>query len=159
MVLAARPLLALATFASLALGVGALPAAADMVYTAVLDGPTAGTDSPATGTATLILNEAETEISYVVEFSGLVGVENGAHFHNGSPSDVIAPRLLTLNLGTPKIGTWEVGPFEAGELKNGRIFVMIHSFTYNSGEIRGDLTFSTVSTESPTWGAVKALFR
>ena len=44
----------------------ATPVMADIIYTATLDGPTSGTASEATGTAIFTLNEAATEVSYVV---------------------------------------------------------------------------------------------
>jgi hypothetical protein len=48
---------------------------------------------------------------------------------------------------------------DVANLNAGRLFyVNIHSQTFPGGEIRGQLTISTVGTEPATWSAVKALF-
>jgi hypothetical protein len=134
------------------------PASAEIIYTATLDGTTSGTDSPAFGEATLTLNDAGTEIAYRITFSGLLGVETGAHIHNAPPGE-IGPRFQTLPLGSPKVGTWEVGPFEISELDAGRVYINLHTSLYLPGEIRGDVVFTSVSDEATSWGAVKALYR
>lgn len=152
-----RPLFAAAGCALL-LTAAAGPAAADLVYSAVIDGATAGTTSAATGTVTMILNQAETEIAYEVVFAGLEGSETGAHFHNGAAGQIGA-RLQTLLPGSPKVGTWSVGPTEVAELNAGRIYINIHSSLFPTGEIRGNLEFTAVSAEPSSWGAVKALYR
>jgi len=97
------------------------PVLADTIYTAVLSGPTAGTESTATGTATLTLNSAQTEVAYVVEYTGLQGIEIGAHIHNAPPG-MDGTRLLLLFPGSPKVGTWAVSAFEVEELNAGRIW-------------------------------------
>ncbi len=117
---------------------------ADTYYTAILDGPTAGTDSPTTGTAILVLNSAETEVSYVIEYGELVGIETVAHIHNAPPG-VIGPVFHDLPYGSPKVGIWLVGPFEMAELDAGRVNILIHSDLYGGGEIRGNLTFDSVA--------------
>ena len=123
-----------------------LPASgiADTYYTAVLDGPTAGNSSSATGTATFILNAAETEVSYVIEYGGLLGVETVAHIHNAPPG-VVGPVFWDLDYGSPKTGIWPVGLFEVAELNAGRANILIHTDLYAAGEIRGNLTFDFVS--------------
>lgn len=114
-------------------------------YKARLDGPTAGTDSPATGTAIMILNAEETEISYTITYDGLIGTETVAHIHNAPPG-VIGPVFHDLTYGSPKTGTWSVGPFEVAELNAGRVNILIHSDPYFGGEIRGDVTFGDVGS-------------
>lgn len=134
----------------------ALPAdtTADTYYTAVLDGPTAGTPSTATGTAVLTLNSAETEVTYVIEYSALVGNETVAHIHNAPPG-VIGPVFHFLEFGSPKTGVWEVGPFEVAELNAGRVNILIHSDLYPASEIRGDVEFHSVApAESPSDGGL-----
>jgi hypothetical protein len=136
----------------------AVPVWADTLYTAVLDGPTSETTSPAYGTATLILNSAETEVDYYIEYSGLQGNEIGGHFHNAVPGDY-GPRLQLLLGGSPKSGIWQVGPFEVGELNAGRVYINIHTDLYPAGEIRGNIEFASVATEAASWGSVKALYK
>ena len=136
----------------------ATPSLADTIYTASLDGSTAGTASAASGTVIFTLNEAATEVSYVVEFSGLEGVETGAHIHNGAPG-IFGPRFHTFLFGSPKVGTWAVGEFEVNELEAGRVYINIHTEAYPGGEIRGNLEFSAVANEAVSWGSIKALYK
>lgn len=134
------------------------PVLSDTLYTANLNGPNSGTASPAIGTATLTLNTAETEVSYVVDYTGLQGNEIGAHLHNAPPGKD-GPRLLLLFPGSPKEGTWAVGAFEVGELNAGRVYINVHTDLYPTGEIRGNVVFASVANEAVSWGAVKALYR
>ncbi len=133
------------------------PAQAETLYTAVLTGAAAGTPSPATGTASLTLNDAQTEVSYVIEYTGLLGVEFAAHIHQGRPGE-FGPVLEALPLGSPKVGVWAVGPTEVDLLNQGKIYLNIHTDLYAGGEIRGDVSFQTVPNEALSFGAVKALF-
>lgn len=133
----------------------ALPAlaGADIYYTAILDGPTAGSPSLATGTAVFTLNSAETEVAYVIEYSELEGTETVAHIHNAPPG-VIGPVFHDLEYGSPKIGVWEVGPFEVEELNAGRVNILIHSDPYFGGEIRGNLEYHSIAGDQTQAGEV-----
>jgi hypothetical protein len=153
----ASPLRVFAVSACLLL-TAAAPVAADTLFTAVLDGPSSGTTSPASGFATLVLNSAETEVDYYIEYSGLEGNEIGGHFHNALPGEY-GPRLQLLMGGSPKSGIWEVGAFEVGELKAGRVYINIHTDVHPAGEIRGNIEFTSVPTEAASWGSVKALYK
>ncbi len=133
-------------------------ASADTIYTAVLDGVYTGSGSPATGLAILTLNPAETEVSYVIEFTELIGTETGAHIHNGGPG-LIGSRLLVMALGSPKTGIWPVNAYAVAELNAGRVYINIHTDTYTTGEIGGQVAFDAVAAESQAWGAVKAFYR
>ncbi|MEE9271374.1 MAG: CHRD domain-containing protein [Candidatus Krumholzibacteria bacterium] len=136
-------------FASLSLFVFALVvsptwAAAEICFTATIDGIQSGTGSPATGTATLILNDAETELTYNIEFSGLLASESAAHIHSdGEGGGVVHPLVL----GTPKIGVWKstdaspLTPQRVQDLKDGLLYVNIHSTLHPAGEIRGQILF------------------
>jgi hypothetical protein len=136
----------------------ALPAAAETIFYADIDGASSGTPSPGAGTATLTLNDAETEVSYVISYAGMLGTEVAAHFHNGLPG-VNGPVIHGLPAGQPKAGVWPVGPTEVGLLFAGQVYVNIHTTLYPGGEIRGDIAFQTVADEAESWGSVKALFR
>jgi hypothetical protein len=126
-----------------------VPGNADTGFSAALDGPTAGNTSPATGTATFILNEAETEVAYVIEYSGLLSTETVAHIHNAPPG-VIGPVFHDLVFGSPKVGVWPVGPFEVAELRAGRVNILIHTELYPGAEIRGNLILNPVAdVENP----------
>ncbi len=131
---------------------------AETIYTAVIDGPSANTPSPATGTAVLTLNDDQTEVAYVIVYSGLIGVDMMAHFHT-TIRGMDGPILETLAVGSPKVGIWPVDAYEIGELNAGRVYLNIHTDVYAVGEIRGNVMPTTVSTESASWGEIKGLFR
>jgi hypothetical protein len=93
----------------------------------------------ATGTGSFVLNDAQTELTYTIEFSGLTSPEIAAHLHNaGFHSN--GPVVHGLPLGSPKAGVWSITPSQVTELFAGRIYVNIHSEIYTLGEIRGNLT-------------------
>jgi hypothetical protein len=114
-------------------------------YTARLDGPTAGTNSPATGSAVLILNAEESEITYTITYGGLLGTETVARIYNAPPG-VIGPVIHDLASGSVKTGTWSVGPVEVAELNAGRVYILIRTDPYFGGEIRGDVTLDVVGS-------------
>jgi len=136
----------------------ALPAAAATQFTATLDGPSSGTPSPATGTAVLVLNDAQTELSYTITYSGLLGAEVAAHFHNAPPG-MNGPVMEPLPAGEPKVGVWAVTSDEVVELMAGRVYINIHTDLYPAGEIRGNVSFESVPSESQSMSSVKAEFR
>ncbi len=151
-----RVLIAGSLIAAFAVGGGV--AVADTLYTAIIDGPSANTPSPAVGSATLILNNDETEVTYEILYSGLLGVERDAHFH-ASLRGGDGPILETLQNGSPIRGIWAVGPYEVGELNAGRVYINIHTDLYAIGEIRGWVTYNSVATEPASWSLVKSLYR
>lgn len=137
------------------------PALAGMAFVATLNGqnnvpPLTGVT--ATGTATFMLNDAQTELTYHIEFSGLSSDEIGAHIHVGGPREN-GPVAFALPLGTPKDGVWSIPPEHVTNLLAGRLHVNIHTQMYVTGEIRGNITLDPVSTEETTWGVVKAKYR
>jgi len=134
------------------------PAAAATLFTAVLDGDTANTASFATGMATLTLNDAETEVAFHIEYTGLDGVEGPSHFHRGVPG-TDGPVLFTLPSGSPKDGVWPVSPTEVSYLFGDAVYINVHTDVYPGGEIRGNVSFQSVPAEPASWSAVKALFR
>jgi len=153
-------------FAAIALAGFAWAGAAsgETLFAAMLDGANnhPPTGSGGTGTATLILNDEETEVSYVVTYEGLEGAELDCHFHQGGPGEdgII---LHHLPLGTPKFGVWEVSLHDVGDLYSDNVYINIHTTAYPSGEIRGNISQATASAEeerlADSWGQIKALFR
>lgn len=143
----------------LSLAAQATPAQAEMTFTAVLDGQHSvpPTDSPATGTATLVLNDARTEVRYDIQFTGLVGQETEAHFHRGR-AGTIGPILYTLPLGSSMTGVWPVSEEEVADLLAGHVYILVHSDPYWTGEIRGDLELVSLATDRATWGRLKSIF-
>ncbi|HPF35726.1 MAG TPA: CHRD domain-containing protein [Candidatus Krumholzibacteria bacterium] len=136
----------------------ATAALAETQFTATLDGASSGTPSPATGTAVMILNDAQTELSYTITYSGLTGTEVAAHFHNAPPGSN-GPILEPLPAGEPKVGVWMVSPSDVVELMAGRVYINVHTNLYPAGEIRGNVTFDTVASEESSLSSVKTEYR
>ena len=133
-------------------------ARATAVFTGTMDGPAAGTDSPATGTIELVLDDAQTTVTYEITYRNLTGEEFEAHFHAGPPGS-FSPPIHHLPLGTPKTGTWEPSDRQVASLLDGEISVMIHTDLYPEGEIGGWAQAESAPVDRATWQAVKDLFR
>lgn len=118
-----------------------LPAACtETCYESTISGENAGTDSPGTGFGKLALNHTETELAYWIEFSGLLVPETAAHIHSTAEGGgVVHP----LGPGSPKAGVWKstdgLTPARVQALKNGQLYINIHSSLYTAGEIAGDI--------------------
>ncbi len=133
-------------------------ATAETLFEATLSGAAAGTDSPATGSVEATLNDAQTELSYVISYSGLQGAETVAHFHNAPPGQS-GPPVHLLPETNPKTGTWAISADMVAELLAGNIYANIHSDLHPAGEIAGWLEETTVPVEATTLSQVRVLFR
>lgn len=138
----------------------AAPGAAATRFYADLTGADAvpPTGSQAIGTADFTLDDSGTVVEFVIAFRGLEGVETHTHIHQGRPG-ADGPVLLTLPPGTPKTGVWHPTPADVAALFDGRIYVVVHTDPFVTGEIRGHLHEVAIAVDGCTWGAVKALFR
>jgi hypothetical protein len=123
------------------------------MYTATLNGANekpSSTTSPATGTFTGSLNETTRVLSYTVTYSGFPSstTVNGAHLHRVIPNDASGvngvnptPEILFPSLASPIIGTSSVlSTGRVDSLKKGFYYANIHTNTYPSGAIRGNVT-------------------
>lgn len=113
---------------------------------------------PGTGTGVFVLNDAQTQLSYNIQFGGLLADEIAAHIHNAGARDN-GPAVFPLPLGSPKIGVWSIPPEMVTELFANHLYVNVHSTLYVLGEIRGNIRFQSVPAEGATWGAIKSLYR
>jgi hypothetical protein len=120
----------------------ATPARADTIYTAFLNGPEQGTTSPATGYATVLLNDAQNMALVSVHFNGLLAPQNDAHVHGPAPVGVNAPPVFQLPLGTFSHLAWAISPTDVARLQAGLLYINVHSTLYPAGEIRGQLNLS-----------------
>jgi hypothetical protein len=140
------------------------PAQAETLFTAVIDQSqnVPPTGSPATGYASLILNDAQTEVDFAITYENLEGSEIAAHFHKAPPGENGSP-VYYLPLGTPKMGRWAVTTQDVDDLFAGLVYVNIHTDVYMSGEIRGNISEdSTGFWQDPatkTWSRIKSLYR
>jgi hypothetical protein len=120
--------------------------------------------TPATGTATLILDNGGTNLSYTVTYSGLLGTLTASHIHK-APVGVNGGVLFGFS---PPIGTTS-GTFSGvvsgltaanvSDLNAGLYYVNIHSTLYPGGEIRGQIGGAPTPTGKSTWGRIKSLYR
>lgn len=148
-----------------------LPSGAHAVegYSATFDNAqTVGTcpgGSAGTGMGVFILNDAETELSYNITFSGLSGPVTLAHFHN-APAGANGGVVRNLTTTSPIVGIWkntDAQPFTAAmvtELKAGRLYINFHTDNCPGGEIRGQiLRDDAVQVTNATWGRLKTIYR
>ena len=95
------------------------------------------TGSSATGTATLLLSADETTARVSLSFSGLSSAQTDAHIHGPAPSGTSGPVLFPLPLG--QINDFQIAltAAQAQDLKNGLLYINVHSSNFTGGEIRG----------------------
>src|SRR5205085_7590699 len=115
------------------------------VFTANLTGAqeTPPNNSPATGSATLLLSPDETNARVSLTFSGLTSAETDAHVHGPGGLGVVAPILFPLPSGNVSDFLITLTPTDVTNLKNGQLYVNVHSSNFPNGEIRGQLGTSS----------------
>lgn len=140
---------------------GASAANAVTHFSAVLDGlqevPPRAT--PASGTGTLVLNDAETEVTVHIEYTGLLGTPINGHIHEGAVGVAGPVRIPFVTFTSPIDGVFPITPAQVVALKAGNMYYNIHSSVFSPGEIRGQLTQDPVPTEVSSWGRIKAQYR
>lgn len=112
-------------------------------YTAKLSG---ASEVPAVttkghGTATMTLNTATRQLSWIVSYAGLSGPAKAAHIHGPAEAGQNAPVMLpfTGSLKSPIRGHATLNPTEMSALEAGKTYVNIHTAKNPAGEIRGQL--------------------
>ena len=129
------------------------PAQAREIFRANLV-PRDGVSTGASGYAIFELDDTETQIQFMIEYDDLSSPEIAAHVHRANGDIVYA-----LPGGNPKLGIWQnPGPVAVFQLRQGQLFVLVHSEANPGGEIRGDLSDLVVPTAPGSFGAVKALY-
>jgi hypothetical protein len=109
------------------------------LYVASLNGAqeTPPNNSNGTGTATLLLSPDEKEARVAVSFSGLSSAQTGAHIHGPGAPGVAASILFHLPDGNFNDVVISLAASEVQNLKNGLLYINLHSSNFPSGEIRG----------------------
>ncbi len=114
--------------------------------------------STATGTATVVLNAAETTITVNANWTGLGSNANAGHIHGPAAPGANAAILFPF-AGVPAATTGSIPaqPFaisaaQVTQLKAGQFYVNIHSVNIGSGEIRGQLTPTKLYTVTLSGG-------
>ena len=138
---------------------------------------TGGSEVPAvvttgTGTATVVLNAAQTQVSITCSFQNLIGVYTLSHLHGPAAPGVnagvrigfVAPAAPWVFSNSNHDGTLTnflaaITPADVTTLFNGLMYVNVHSDFRPGGEIRGQLGLAPVPTAKTTWHRVKSLYR
>lgn len=100
--------------------------------------------STATGFGRVTLNDAETQITVSVYWSGLTGNASAGHIHaaafgaNGPVIFNLSPAAVAT--GSVIAATFAVTPTQVADLKAGMWYFNIHTATNPGGEIRGQIT-------------------
>jgi hypothetical protein len=152
----------ISTFAGVMLALAiALPASGAILhFAATLDGlqEVPPNNSPATGTADVILDTVANTITVDLHFQGLVAPQTAAHIHGPAPPGVNAGILVGFPLGQFDNQVFPITDTIEGHMINNLTYVNVHSQTFPGGEIRGQLLPQPVSVEESSWSYIKALY-
>lgn len=151
----------LALLAAGLLFAGAATSHAETGFSAHLDGlqEASPNASPATGYATVVLNNAQNSIHVHLEFSGLTSAQTGAHIHGPAGPGVPAGVIFPLSLGSPVEADFAITATQVGYLNDGLLYINVHTTNFSAGEIRGQFAFDPTPTENATWSRIKTLYR
>jgi hypothetical protein len=119
--------------------------------------------STGTATAIVVLNDAQTQFTYSVNFSGLVGTLTASHIHkapvgvNGGVIFGFAPPVGSQSGSYG--GVVNPTPAQVADLIAGLYYVNIHSTVWPGGELRGQLVGDVTPAARGTWGRIKSFYR
>ena len=95
--------------------------------------------SSATGTMNATYNKVSNELKYTVTYQGMTPTMG--HFHKGAPGQTGDPIVTLQNVTTsPITGTATLSEADEALLLNKGLYVNLHSATYRTGEIRGNIS-------------------
>jgi hypothetical protein len=113
-------------------------------------------NSTATGTATLLLSSDENEARLALNFQGLSSAQADSHIHGPAPPGTAAGVLFPIPNGQLSDFRISLTPQQVQDLKNGLLYINVHSANFPSGEIRGQFG-SSASNSSVQFGAATYL--
>jgi hypothetical protein len=144
-----------------ALALVASPVLADTMFVATLDGTLEcpAVVTPGTGFGTFVLNAAETHLTIHVEYAGLLGTTTAQHIHNALPTACGAVAFGLPTGGSPVDAVWAIPAAMVTELKEGRLYVNVHTTHKTGGEIRGQILAGATDITPGSWGRIKILYR
>ena len=125
-----------------------------VLFVATLTGSqeTPPNNSTATGRATLLLSPDEKTARVSLTFNGLSSAQTDAHIHGPAIPGVSAPPVFPMPLGQISDFQINLTPAQVQDLKNGLLYVNVHSSNFPAGEIRGQFA-SSLSAQSVQFGA------
>ena len=103
---------------------------------------TPAVSSPGTGASLVLLDRVTNKLFLTANFSGLTSNITNAHIHagrTGSNGSVVVPLSFAGTTAGTLSGTATIRPTLTDSIINGLTYVNIHTSTYPSGEIRGQL--------------------
>lgn len=115
--------------------------------------------SPASGSASCVVDTDANTLSYNITFSGLVAAQTAAHFHGFAAPGVNAGVLHGLTLGSPVIGVWNYTEAQEANILAGLTYINVHTQAFPGGEIRGQVTQDIVGVEDATMSQIRGLYR
>ncbi len=118
----------------------ALSIRAETTFISNLDGlqETPPNASNAAGVGSVILNEAETQVTITLYFQGLSSSQTAAHIHSPAPRGVSAAVIQPLPNGN-FTQTFPISAAEVVNLKAGLWYFNVHNANFPGGEIRGQI--------------------
>ena len=121
---------------------------AQLVYlTATINGAqeTPPTGSPGTGTGCFTFDPSTNTLTFNISYSGLLGVDNAAHIHQGAPG-VSGGIVIGLVPGSPITGTSALTAAQTAQLLAGNYYVNIPTTVFSGGEVRGQILVTPAPT-------------
>jgi hypothetical protein len=93
-------------------------------------------DSPATGSAVVVVDTATKKLSWTVSYSGLTGEATAAHFHGPAVAGENAGPVVDIS-GAIESGSADLTDQQLADLQTGKWYLNVHSAKFPDGEIRG----------------------
>jgi len=119
--------------------------------------------TPGTGSGTIIMNNAQTQVTYSITYQDLLGTRTAQHIHGPASVNEAAGVMVGLSgTGTTSgtlAGVVAVTAIQARIILNDSSYVNIHTTSFPGGEIRGQVHPDVTPTRATTWGRIKRLFR
>lgn len=95
-------------------------------------------DSPATGSAVVVVDTATKKLSWTVSYSGLTGEATAAHFHGPAVAGENAGPVVDIS-GAIESGSADLTDQQLADLQTGKWYLNVHSAKFPDGEIRGQV--------------------
>ncbi len=105
--------------------------------------------SPGFGFGTVVLNDAQDQITVDESWSGLTGTATASHIHGPALPGTNAPVLFPFSgvpattSGTIPEQTFAITPTQVAQLQAGMFYMNVHTAIFPGGEIRGQLELAT----------------